>query len=261
MIRFGIAFWTIFYINVGFSSPNNIDVAVQYLKDEKCDKALHELNSKTLANTPDIQYLRAFMHYDGICVKRDYSKSIDAFAAEAKNGDVDAQAALGIIFLYGGYEIADYDKALELNSIAAKKKHATATIALAMMYAQGRGVNNDYVKINELLTPLAFDENDAEAQYFLASLYLHGWSVKQDIKKAVELLKESALSGQGCSAAVLSRLYDEGDILKKDAVKAEYWWNEKKKSGCESASTPGPIIRKRISIIFRKKFGLYPDDT
>lgn len=70
----------------------------------------------------------------------------------------------------------DYDKAIDLYKLAAKKKSANAYYSLGMMYKEGRGVQTDYAQAENLLFRSAKLEN-ADAQYHLFMMHRDGLAV------------------------------------------------------------------------------------
>jgi TPR repeat protein len=85
--------------------------------------------------------------------------------------------------------------------LAARQGNATAQFNLALIYANGRGVPQNYAEA--VRYRLAADQGDAEAQNNLGLLYAYGNGVTQDYVTAHMWFNLSAAQGDG--EAVKSR--------------------------------------------------------
>jgi len=112
---------------------------------------------------------------------------------KANQGEAQAQYMLGLMYKDGQGVDQNYVKAVELLSKAANQGYAAAQSNLGVMYANGQGVVQDYFKAVELYTKVA-NQGDAEAQYMLGLMYANGHGVVQDYFKAKELFKKSCLN-------------------------------------------------------------------
>ena len=76
-------------------------------------------------------------------------QEIEVLASKAMAGDVDAQFNLGVMYANGEGVRQDYVKAREWYEKAAAQGNADAQFNLGLMYANGYGVRQDYVKARE----------------------------------------------------------------------------------------------------------------
>lgn len=75
----------------------------------------------------------------------DFQKTLQA----AKQGNVDAQYNLGVMYAIGQGVRQDYTQAVQWCRRAAEQGHAGAQFNLGVMYAEGRGVRQDLALAQE----------------------------------------------------------------------------------------------------------------
>jgi SEL1 protein len=110
----------------------------------------------------------------------------------ADTGDVDAQVAMGLFYLQGGYGITrNYPKALHYFRQAAAQGDAMATCSLGWMYANGFGVAQDNLTAIKYYRQ-AIELGNVQAHTYLGVMYWHGWGVKQNRKEALRLWTKAA---------------------------------------------------------------------
>jgi TPR repeat protein len=138
---------------------------------------------------------------------------------KAKNGDVDAEHALGLMYLKGEGVAQDIPKAAGLYEKAAGHGHPGAQVVLGTMYVHGDSVAQDTPKGLGLLEKAA-EQGSAEAQNELGSIYLRGDCVVQDKPKGKGFLEKAA--GQVHTEALysLGTMYLSGDGVAQDTQKA-----------------------------------------
>lgn len=83
-----------------------------------------------------------------------------------------------------------YEYAFEVFS--RNTNYVKCQIMLALMYQYGKGVEQNFENMIEIMTIAG--ENDGNAQYYLAAYYENGKYVDQDIEKAIEWYRKSARS-------------------------------------------------------------------
>ena len=115
-------------------------------------------------------YDRGRAYYYGDGVKQDYGKALLAFEQGTKVGDLDAQTALGIMFIVGVGVENDNEKGLQHLNSAAQKSHPKAQYYLGAMYYLGIGVSTDYNKAYKWIN-LAAKQGFTFAEHNLAQMY------------------------------------------------------------------------------------------
>lgn len=74
----------------------------------------------------------------------DRDSTLSRLKSAGENGDVEAQYALGLMYLYGEILDVDYQQAKIWYEKAADQNDPRAQAKLGVMYANGLGVNQDY---------------------------------------------------------------------------------------------------------------------
>lgn len=144
-------------------------------------------------------------------------------AADA--GNAAAQYALGKFYRDGEYVQRDIAKALELFTLSAEQKNEYAAYQLGRLYLAGEDIPKDMAAAVKWLT-FSSDLGNQYAQYALAKLYLAGEDVPQDISRAVELFTQSANQKNEYAEYQLGKLYLAGEHLPKDVDTAIRWLTE-----------------------------------
>ena len=96
---------------------------------------------------------------------------------------------------------------------------ANALTSANAAYARG-----DYVRVVQLLTPLAFRGN-AEAQSFLGYMFENGYGAPQVYVTAADLYVQAAIRGNPFGQGMLGLMYDKGHGVPQDFVLAYKWLN------------------------------------
>lgn len=138
----------------------------------------------------------------------------------AQNGDLNAQLALGYIYLYGEEDIkADEAKAFQYYGMAAAQNDNVALNNLASLYYSGIGTKQDFAKAAQLFQK-AVQEGNTEAAVNLAFLYLSGSGVSKDSKEAMNYFVIAAKAGNPTAQFMLGYAYYKGFIVPQDYGRA-----------------------------------------
>jgi TPR repeat protein len=143
------------------------------------------------------------LHFEGLGTENNFAEAKTRYQRAADAGDASAQDNLGFMLEHGIAGAADPAKAAEWYAKAHAQGYQPAAYHLARLYNDGRGVEKDAARLNQLLG--AFQGGDAEklfldaanrgfarAQYEMGRLYQEGLAVKQDMRQAVEWYKKIA---------------------------------------------------------------------
>ena len=103
--------------------------------------------------------------------------------ALAKQGDVEAQYKLGLMYYTGAYVTQNYKQAAYWFEKAATLGVAKAQYNLGLMYDNGQGVTQDYKQAVYWFEKAA-TQGLAKAQYNLGLMYSNGQGVTQNYKQA-----------------------------------------------------------------------------
>lgn len=123
------------------------------------------------------------------------SMEMKQFVHAAKKGDMEAQANLGSIYLFGDNEQnVDYKKAAYWSELAAKQGDASSQYNLAILYFRGMGVKQNLEKAFHYYQQAA-EQGHADAQIQLALRYLYAEGTPQNIALAHEWYTKAKQSG------------------------------------------------------------------
>ncbi len=122
------------------------------------------------------------------------------------------------------YKRGDYAMALEEWLPLAEQGDTKAQYNLAIIYAKGQGVPQDYTEAAKWVR-LAAEQGDANAQYNLGVMYAEGQGVIQDYTEAAKWYRLAAERGDANAQQNLGVMYAEGKGVIQDHVQAHLWFN------------------------------------
>ena len=120
-------------------------------------------------------------------------------------GNAEAMFNLGLLYANGQGVTQDYVRAREWYEKAAEKGFPSAMGNLGVLYHNDQGVAQDYAKAREWYEKAAANGN-ATAMLNLGQLYEEGWGVAQDYGKAREWYEKAADKGEPRAKAQLEQL-------------------------------------------------------
>ena len=124
----------------------------------------------------------------------------------------------------------DYATAKMKYEEAIAEGNADAMYHLAVMYAEGQGVEQSYPQAAQLLEQaVALEQNDARLMLGLFNIY--GDGVERNPVRGAELIKAAAVNGNDTAMYYLGNLYAAGLGVQKDLTQALHWMEQAKKAG------------------------------
>lgn len=124
----------------------------------------------------------------------------------------------------------DYATALAKYTEAAEAGNAMAQYHLAVMYAEGEGVDKDLERAASLLQQ-ASDQNLDEATLMLGLFHVYGDGVPADPAKGAALITRAADRGNDVAMYYLGNLYAAGLGVDRDIPQALAWMRKAKRAG------------------------------
>ena len=116
----------------------------------------------------------------------------------------------------------DYAKAAELWRPLAEKGDAVAQYRLGLLYAEGKGVEqNDATAFTWMQR--AANQGNADAQYDLGASYFGGAGVEKNEKEGVKWFQRAANQGMPLAQLNLGLLYAAGNGVPQDNIEAFKW--------------------------------------
>lgn len=135
----------------------------------------------------------------------------------ASRGAVPPKHYLGMMYESGIGVPVDYNMARDLYIEASRERLPDSMYNLALMYAHGRGVGQNYLEAVRLLNTAASEHKHPAAALALALMRVHGLGVEVDYGDAFKWL-ELAMKGETSISTEASRVKD---ILSESVRNAE----------------------------------------
>jgi TPR repeat protein len=148
----------------------------------------------------------------GALINADPARAVAACRRQADQGDAVAQTSLGKMYADGRGVSQDYAEAQRRFRLAANQGNPTAQYNLGLMYAAGQGMAQDYAEATRWYR-LAADQGQSDAQNNVGIRYKRGQGVAQDYVQAYKWFR--------LSAANATRMADRARVeLNRDKVAA-----------------------------------------
>lgn len=164
-----------------------------------------------------LQYRLGQMLHTGTGTEKNDTAAADYWERAAKLGNVNAQYALGKLWLENGS--GNPEQAVAWITKAADAGNAAAQYALGKLYRDGEYVQRDIANAVALFTQSAEQKNEYAA-YQLGRLYLVGEDIPKDMAAAVKWLTFSADLGNPYAQYALAKLYLAGEDIPQDIARA-----------------------------------------
>jgi hypothetical protein len=162
-------------------------------------------------------------HYHESPLPEDPAQRLVYYQSGAKAGDAEAALQLAMLYAKGEGVDQDYAAAATWFRAAANQGVPRAQYDLGIMYERGRGVPVDLVEAARWYQKAAEGKHPL-AQYNLAVCYTKGQGVRQDLPEAALWYRRAA--GQGVVQAMinLGMLYEKGQGVATSPVDAYAWY-------------------------------------
>ena len=178
----------------------------------------------------DAQAALGLLYYEGTGVEKSHEKAVELFRQAADKGQADAQALLGLFYQHGLGVEKDYQKAAELYRKAVEKGNANAQAFLGFLYQEGIGVEKNYKEAVKFYQQAA-DKGNKHAQFRLGFLYQEGIGVEQSYEKAAEFFQQAADKRHANAQNNLGIFYHEGKGVEQNYEKAAKLLHQAAKQG------------------------------
>ncbi len=132
----------------------------------------------------------------------DYAAALKVFRELAAQGNVDAQAALGQMYMAGAGVPQDPKQGFDWYRKAADQGFAPAELNVGVSYEKGLGVKKDLAEAARWYRKAA-ERGLPAAQKFLGDMYAKGMGVPKDRKEAEEWYRKAAAAGEPEAAALV----------------------------------------------------------
>ncbi|MEO9529681.1 tetratricopeptide repeat protein [Roseibium sp.] len=188
------------------------------------------------------QALMGVLHEAGLGIVQDKTKAADWYALAAAKGDEGSAMQLAQLYLLGTGIEADKKKAADYFEQAAETGNPSALYNLALLYQEGEGRPFDEKKARELLEEAA-GLNDPEAQYALGLSYIEAQTGLNDPGQGAFWMGRAARRGHTSAQVYYGILRFQGKGVDPDEAEASDWF--------ERAATAGnPVAMNRLARIY-----------
>ena len=122
------------------------------------------------------------------------------------------------------YERGDYVQAVTIFRQLAEQGHQWAQRRVGSMYAEGKGVPQDFQEAVKWYR-LAAAQGYAPAEYNLGLAYEKGEGVSQDFQQALKWYRLAAAQGNASAQVNLGVMHANGRGVRQDFMRAYMWFN------------------------------------
>ena len=152
---------------------------------------------------------------------------------------------------------------------AANQGYARGQCNLGLMYAQGRGVGQDYAAV-VMWFQKAANQRLAEAQFNLGQMYKNGNGCGQSDAKAAEWYRKAAAQGYVLAMYLLGFMYEKGRGVTRDYTEAVKWYRKAadqrhppafKKLQALADNEDNADAQYNLGVMYAKGRGVTRDDT
>lgn len=164
------------------------------------------------------------------------AQGIVALLSAAKQGNLTAQLALGLLYYNGRAVQQDYVQAIGWIREAAEKGNPEAQATLGAAYELGRGVPRDDSQAGAWYRKAAEQGNTGDIpiggiQHRLGVMYATGTGVPQSEAQALAWYRRAAENGNSLAMIELGVAYDMGNGVAQDDSEAVSWYRKAAEQG------------------------------
>lgn len=164
----------------------------------------------------------------------------------AERGDRVAQHALGDLYAQGKGVSQNYVEALKWYRKAAEQGYAEAVFKLGWSYAKGLGIPRNKEQAFNWYRKAA-DQGHAKGQYMVGMMYTLGLVVHRDYAQGLEWHRKAADQGHGKAQLMLGRMYSYGAGAPINLVQAYFWLNLASVAGVKGAAEAHELVSLAMS--------------
>jgi hypothetical protein len=197
---------------------------------------------------------RRHFQFDGASAaseRGDSVQEIERFRRLAERGHQWAQRRLGLMYAEGKGVPQDYQEAVKWYRLAAVQGNTPAQYSLGLAYENGQGVPQDYQEAVNWYR-IAAAREDEWAQMRLGSIYAEGKGVLQDYQEAVKWYRLAAAQGHAPAQSSLGTAYEKGQGVPQDYQEAVKWYRL-------AAPQGNPLAQINLGVMYANGTGVRQD--
>ena len=181
-----------------------------------------------------------------------YELAVFWYTRSAEQGNARAQFKLGLMYANGKGVEQDDTQAVYWYEKSAKQSNADAQCNLGWMYRNGKGVEQDDEQA-VFWYEKAAEQGEAYAQRNLGWMYLNGKGVEQDDEQAVYWYEKAAEQGEAYAQNNLGFMYQNGRGVEQDDTQAVYWYEKSVEQG-------NVLAQRNLGWMYQNGRGVEQDD-
>ena len=212
-------------VQVSCESKSDWDRPTELIKVEKVCSGTSVPRMKLLDFAAGYPPGRHFQFDDASAAyeRGDYVQGMELSRKLAEQGHQWAQRRLGLIYAEGKGVPQDFEEAVKWYRLAAAQGNVPAQYSLGLAYEKGQGVRQDYQEGMKWYR-IAAAREDEWAQTRLGSIYAEGKGVPQDYQEAVKWYRLAAAQGYAPAQSSLGLAYEKGQGAPQDYQEAVKWY-------------------------------------
>ena len=171
-----------------------------------------------------IERMRAAAHTNESIERMDqsYQRAVDMETSAARSGWLMAHVYLANAYLQSKGVPLDYGEAMHWMRTAAEHGYRQAQANLGSMYRDGQGTSQNYGEAMHWYR-MAADQGSAVAEWMIGRLYFDGRGVTRDFTQAATWFRRAAEAGVLMAQWDLGLMYYHGYGVSKDPATAREW--------------------------------------
>ena len=170
----------------------------------------------------DFIYAGGYYYENGIRTSVNLAESAVWYEKAAQKGHAEAAMRLALLYAQGAGVEKNEKKAFTYMEQAAKAGNTNALYNVGRCYEEGIGVKQDFSKAFDWYKKAAA-EGDFRAMCCMGGYFLTGNPVPYEPAKAFQLFEKAANANIPAAQYNLSVLYRYGEGTEKDVEKADFW--------------------------------------
>jgi TPR repeat protein len=180
-----------------------------------------------------------------------YAEALRFYRAAAAEGDANAEAKIGWMYVRGEGVGEDYKQAADWLRKAADAREADGEVGIGILSINGLGVPKNYGGAMASFKKAA-EQGDTRGEDGIGFLYENGLGVTQNYGEAVRWYRKAAESGDQEAQSDLGNMYQCGQGVAQDYKQALYWYRK-------AAELQYPTAEQRIGYMYESGFGVKKD--
>ena len=160
----------------------------------------------------------------------DYGSAVRLLLPLAKDGDAEAQNAVGVLYTNGWGVAQDHRAAAEWYRKAAEQGNPKGQMNLGQAYKDGRGLQRDYAEAIKWYRKSA-EQGFAGGMFSLGVMYEDGLGIDQSYREAMKWYRKAAEQGNVYAQHNLGLMYELGQGLAPNREEALKWYGMAAKRG------------------------------